>query len=244
MIDHFLFTSRRGWCEPIASSAVVLLRAAGVPARYATGFQPGARNPVTGRWTVRRSDAHAWAELWIPGHGWTPLDATGAVPSALDPEARAPSIPLVGLLQWAGSACASWCPPACARRPRGAAGPGRRGQPAGLHRGPAGRPRLAAPPAPPRATPSPFLRVAARAAEAGVPAPSWQTPREYAAALARARPDLPPPALATLLADEEHRRYDPAGPTPSGDPEGALVEVTTALSARGGWSTRWPPPGD
>jgi len=238
VIDHFLFTSRRGWCEPIASSAVVLLRAAGVPARYATGFQPGARNPLTGWWTVRGSDAHAWAEVWVPGHGWTPVDATGAVPSALDPEARAPSIPLVGLLQWAGERLRELVP-------------------AGLRTallGPPGRAaavsvlvfaavllasltwlrhlRRRAP------SPSPFLRLAARAAAAGVPAPSWQTPREYAAALARARPDLPSPALAALLADEEHRRYDPGGLAPPGDPERALAELTTALAARPGWSAR------
>ena len=41
VVDDFLFDSRQGWCEQIASSLVVMLREVGVPARLATGFAPG-----------------------------------------------------------------------------------------------------------------------------------------------------------------------------------------------------------
>ena len=47
----------------------VLLRAAGVPTRIATGFGPGERNPFTGYFEVRQSDAHAWVEVLMP-EGW------------------------------------------------------------------------------------------------------------------------------------------------------------------------------
>lgn len=81
-IDHFLFERRTGFCEQIASSMTVLLRAAGIPARIATGYTPGRRNPFTGYWEVRNSDAHSWVEVYYPGHGWIEYDPTHEVPQA------------------------------------------------------------------------------------------------------------------------------------------------------------------
>jgi hypothetical protein len=82
VVDHFLFESREGWCEQIASSLVVLARAEGIPARLVTGFVPGERDPVTGTFVVRARDAHAWAEVWFAGVGWVPFDPTADVPLA------------------------------------------------------------------------------------------------------------------------------------------------------------------
>ncbi len=82
-VDHFLFETRRGFCEHIASAMAILLRASGVPARIATGFGPGKRNPLTGYFEVRQSDAHAWVEVLMPdGLGWMTFDPTFGVPSA------------------------------------------------------------------------------------------------------------------------------------------------------------------
>jgi transglutaminase-like putative cysteine protease len=77
--DEFWFDTRTGFCEHISSAFVVLMRAAGVPARVVTGFQGGERNPVDGYWTVRNADAHAWAEVWYASQGWVRVDPTGAV---------------------------------------------------------------------------------------------------------------------------------------------------------------------
>ena len=77
--DEFWFDRKAGFCEHIASSFVILMRAAKVPARVVTGYQGGERNPVDGYWTVRQSDAHAWAEVWMQGRGWVRVDPTGAV---------------------------------------------------------------------------------------------------------------------------------------------------------------------
>ncbi|MFM8972544.1 MAG: transglutaminaseTgpA domain-containing protein, partial [Actinomycetota bacterium] len=82
VVDDFLFRSRIGWCEQIASSLVVMARSVGIPARLATGFVPGMRDPLTGRFVVRERDAHAWAEIWFPGIGWQGFDPTAAVPLA------------------------------------------------------------------------------------------------------------------------------------------------------------------
>ncbi|HOL65246.1 MAG TPA: DUF3488 and transglutaminase-like domain-containing protein, partial [Accumulibacter sp.] len=73
-IDQFLFTTRQGFCEHYASAFVFLMRAAGVPARIVAGYQGGEINPVDGYLTVRQSDAHAWAEIWLDGQGWRRID--------------------------------------------------------------------------------------------------------------------------------------------------------------------------
>ncbi|HMX23389.1 MAG TPA: DUF3488 and transglutaminase-like domain-containing protein, partial [Accumulibacter sp.] len=78
-IDQFLFDTRQGFCEHYASAFVFLMRAAGVPARVVAGYQGGEINPVDGYLTVRQSDAHAWAEVWIEGRGWLRVDPTAAV---------------------------------------------------------------------------------------------------------------------------------------------------------------------
>jgi MYXO-CTERM domain-containing protein len=84
-VDWFLFNTRRGFCEHIASAMVVLLRSEGIPARIATGYGPGERNPLTGYFEVRESDAHAWVEVLYPTVGWVPYDPTFGVPVASEP---------------------------------------------------------------------------------------------------------------------------------------------------------------
>ncbi len=77
--DEFWFDRKEGFCEHIASSFVILMRALNVPARVVTGYQGGERNNVDGFWVLRQSDAHAWAEVWIAGQGWVRADPTSAV---------------------------------------------------------------------------------------------------------------------------------------------------------------------
>ena len=78
-VDDFLFNTRRGFCGHYASAFVTLMRAAGVPARVVTGYQGGEWNPIREYLLVRQSDAHAWAEVWIDGLGWTRVDPTAVV---------------------------------------------------------------------------------------------------------------------------------------------------------------------
>ena len=81
-VDHFLFETRRGFCEHIASAMAVLLRSAGIPTRLAVGYGPGERNLLTGYFEVRHADAHAWVEVWYPQAGWIAYDPTFGVPAA------------------------------------------------------------------------------------------------------------------------------------------------------------------
>jgi len=80
--DHFLFESRKGYCDHFSTAMTVLLRAAGVPARWAKGFASGEAElydgPGLGRWivTVRNSDAHSWTEVYVEGKGWVAFEPT------------------------------------------------------------------------------------------------------------------------------------------------------------------------
>ena len=78
-VDDFLFERKQGYCEHYSSAFVVLMRAAGVPARVVTGYAGGYRNPIGDYWLVLHSDAHAWAEVWLPQRGWVRVDPTAAV---------------------------------------------------------------------------------------------------------------------------------------------------------------------
>jgi transglutaminase-like putative cysteine protease len=77
--DEFWFDRKAGFCEHIASAFVVLMRGMDIPARIVTGYQGGERNEIDGYWVLRQSDAHAWAEVWLPGEGWVRVDPTSSV---------------------------------------------------------------------------------------------------------------------------------------------------------------------
>jgi protein-glutamine gamma-glutamyltransferase len=100
-VDWFLFDVKTGYCEQFASTAALLIRSLGIPARLATGYATGDYDAVLNQSIVREHDAHAWVEVWFPGHGWVPVDPTPGV----DPLAatRFPS-------HWAGGGIARLIP--------------------------------------------------------------------------------------------------------------------------------------
>lgn len=63
-LTHFLLEEETGYCEYFASGAAILLRLAGVPTRYVTGFLVTYKDDLTGLWIARNMDAHAWVEAW------------------------------------------------------------------------------------------------------------------------------------------------------------------------------------
>ena len=77
-VDHFLFESREGYCDYYASAAVVLLRAAGVPARYVVGYASGHYDPSRRAYRVLELNYHSWIEVYFPGYGWMPFEPTPA----------------------------------------------------------------------------------------------------------------------------------------------------------------------
>ncbi len=92
-VDEFLFATRSGFCEHFASAFVVLMRAAGVPARVVTGYLGGEYNALGNYLIVRQSDAHGWAEVWLESRGWVRVDPTNAVSPARSEGGLAAALP-------------------------------------------------------------------------------------------------------------------------------------------------------
>jgi len=78
-VDWFLFDVKTGYCEQFATAETLMLRSLGIPARLATGYATGDYDPILNQAVVREHDAHAWVEVWFPGHGWVPVDPTPGV---------------------------------------------------------------------------------------------------------------------------------------------------------------------
>jgi len=92
----FLFGDRIGYCVHLAHAAAYLARELGLPARVAAGYAVEAERRASGSaLLLRAGDAHAWAEIYLDGIGWMPLDPS---PPSLDPPAPAPDIDLQRLL--------------------------------------------------------------------------------------------------------------------------------------------------
>ena len=83
-ISYFLTESKKGYCTSFASAAVMLLRSSGIPARYAVGLTvdeeeinaaPLLSDGLHGL-AINDHHAHAWAEVYVDGLGWRPVEMT------------------------------------------------------------------------------------------------------------------------------------------------------------------------
>lgn len=74
-LTRFLTRSRAGHCEYFATATVLMLRTAGIPARYAVGYSVQERKGQ--EWLVRERHAHAWCLAWVDG-AWRDVDTTPA----------------------------------------------------------------------------------------------------------------------------------------------------------------------
>ena len=81
-VQYFLFEQKKGFCTHFASTAVLLYRMTGYPARYAAGYiaRPGEfQEDESGSWTaeIPEKNAHAWVEIYqSDGSGWIPVEMT------------------------------------------------------------------------------------------------------------------------------------------------------------------------
>ncbi len=73
-IGEFLFQGRAGHCELFASSFMILLREAGIPARLVGGYYGGDYNEIGGYYLVTEDMAHVWVEVYLKGSGWVRKD--------------------------------------------------------------------------------------------------------------------------------------------------------------------------
>ncbi|MFD0585374.1 transglutaminase family protein [Dactylosporangium darangshiense] len=74
-IADFL-NNKRGYCAQYAAAFGWLLREAKIPARVAFGFARGGSPAGTKAMMLTNFNLHAWTEVYFPGYGWLPFDAT------------------------------------------------------------------------------------------------------------------------------------------------------------------------
>ncbi|GAB2986042.1 transglutaminase TgpA family protein [Saccharothrix stipae] len=73
-LEDFVFNGKKGFCEQYASAMAIMARSVGMASRVALGFTAGyATGEVQ---TITSQDAHAWVEIYFPGHGWMTFDPT------------------------------------------------------------------------------------------------------------------------------------------------------------------------
>jgi hypothetical protein len=76
-LGNFLLNSRSGHCEYFAASTVLILRALGIPARYAIGYSVHEFSDFENVFVVRQRHAHAWTLVYLNG-AWHNFDTTPA----------------------------------------------------------------------------------------------------------------------------------------------------------------------
>jgi transglutaminase-like putative cysteine protease len=91
LVDYFLFDLRKGYCDYYASAMVVLARAAGVPARIATGYASGTYDLNSQRFLVTEAEAHSWVEVYFPDIGWVAFEPTAGRPAMENPQGGEPA---------------------------------------------------------------------------------------------------------------------------------------------------------
>jgi len=93
-IGQFLTTTRVGHCEYFATATTLLLREAGVPARYTTGFALVERDFKRKEFVIRGTHGHAWCRVWNNDAGvWLDFDTT-------PPEWMGSATPAMSSTQW------------------------------------------------------------------------------------------------------------------------------------------------
>ena len=81
IVEYFLFEGKKGYCIHFATTAVLMYRMYGIPARYVTGYlaQPGdfaEASDGTYEAVLTDDQAHAWVEIYDLTAGWIPVEVT------------------------------------------------------------------------------------------------------------------------------------------------------------------------
>lgn len=80
-VKYFLYESKEGYSAHFASAAVIMFRCFKIPARYVTGYAAPESifsEDSDGNYTalLQSDNSHAWAEIYMSGFGWIPVETT------------------------------------------------------------------------------------------------------------------------------------------------------------------------
>ncbi|MCP4323461.1 MAG: DUF3488 domain-containing transglutaminase family protein [Alteromonadales bacterium] len=92
-LDQFLIEKKPGSAEHVAGSFVLLMRAAGIPARLVTGYRGGNIIALTNFVIVKQGHAHVWPEVWSSDKGWQRVEAKDFIMSVSHQAAAPKSVP-------------------------------------------------------------------------------------------------------------------------------------------------------
>ena len=99
VLDDFLNSTRAGHCEYFATATVLMLRSAGIAARYSTGYSVEEYSTLEKSFIVRARDAHAWVSAYVNGN-WMTIDTTPSQWRSLDRESKSFIEPVKDLFAW------------------------------------------------------------------------------------------------------------------------------------------------
>ena len=97
LVEYFLYENKKGFCSHYASSAVLMLRSLGIPARYVEGYMAGSTDLKLGKYEggilsvdLTDENAHAWVVVYVPDFGWTPVEMTPGYSEGFELKEKAP----------------------------------------------------------------------------------------------------------------------------------------------------------
>jgi transglutaminase-like putative cysteine protease len=98
-LDDFLNNTHSGHCEYFATATVLMLRNAGIAARYRTGFMLDEYDSFENALLARKRDAHAWVTAYI-GDRWVTIDTTPPQWKLADSEGKSFFEPVEDFMAW------------------------------------------------------------------------------------------------------------------------------------------------
>jgi protein-glutamine gamma-glutamyltransferase len=99
-LGDFLERDHRGHCEYFGTATTLLLRRAGIPARYTVGYSAQEYSTLEHAFLVRSRHAHAWTSAYLGGR-WVAVDTTPARwAEAEGEEARSLFGPMLDVASW------------------------------------------------------------------------------------------------------------------------------------------------
>jgi protein-glutamine gamma-glutamyltransferase len=98
-LTKFLFKDKKGHCEYFATATALLLREAGIPARYTIGYSVQEYSVWQRMYLVRARHAHAWLKYYLNGE-WHNMDTTPSTWAPMEAEDSTFLEPLIDIFSW------------------------------------------------------------------------------------------------------------------------------------------------